>query len=122
MHKEEKGMARYWWFLALLLVVGGIYVSIMVMGPYFHYWMMLDTVSETARHFAKVKPRNDDEIIQKILDEARNQELPIDRDNVTYIERDGRLYLAAEWSDTIVFPYYSHTFNFKAEANEQLLR
>lgn len=122
LHKNEKGLSRILWLLIILFLIVGVYVGINLFAPYFHFWMMQDAVTETARHFAKVKPKNDSEVIQKVLDEARNQELSLDKDGVTYTETEGKLYLAAEWSEKVELLYYSHEFQFRAEALEQLLR
>lgn len=120
--KDESGLSRNGWLLILLLVIGGAYVGVKFFAPYFHYWMIQDSVTEAARHFSKVKPKNDDEVIQKVLDEARNQEIPLDKDDVTLSESEGKLYLAAEWSEKVELPYYTHVFKFKAEAQEQIVR
>lgn len=122
LHKNERGLSRTGWMLILLLVIGGTYIGLKLFAPYFHYWMMQDSVTEAVRHFSKVKPKNDDEVIQKILDEAKNQELDMDKDSVTFSESEGKIYLAAEWSEKLELPYYTHVFNFKVEAQEQLMR
>lgn len=121
-NKDERGLSKTVWLLIILILIAGTYVGIKLFGPYFRYWMMQDSVTEAVRHFAKVKPKNEDEVIQKVLDEARNQELPLEKENITYSESQGKLYMAAEWSEKVELPYYSHTFNFKAEHQEQIMR
>ena len=120
--KEERGLGRTWWLLILLVVIVGIYVGIKIFAPYFHYWMMQDTITEAAKHYARVKPRTPDEVIQKVWEESRNQDLTLDREDIRYSEDDRYLYLSAEWTDKVAVPYYTHTFKFKVETTEQLIR
>lgn len=90
-------------FLGVFVIVGGLYVSIKVVPPYFNNYEFQDAIKDEATRDS-YSPKTEDDIRRAIFKKAQQYEIPLTEDGIQ-VQRQG-----AGYSGTVIIraPYVVH--------------
>ena len=87
----------------IVVIVGGIYLSVMLIPPYFSNYQFEDFLKDEATRDSYV-PKNESEIQDTVLKKAQQFDIPLTKEAI-HVERQGNQY-----SGTVIIraPYIVH--------------
>jgi hypothetical protein len=90
-------------FLGVFVIVGGLYVAIKVVPPYFNNYEFQDSIKDEATRDS-YSPKTEDDIRKAVLKKAQQYDIPLTEDGIQ-VQRQGNQY-----SGTVIIraPYVVH--------------
>ena len=111
---DSRGKISPCGFLALLLLVSGVYLGYKLGPPWYAYYALKDSMEGQVKLAMGLR---EDEIRRSLAARARELGVPLEEQDFLIVRRGSRVRIRAQWSTTVEFPLdYSHTFHFKIEA------
>ena len=110
----QRGEGRVGFIIALVLVLGGIFVGLKVIPVRINAYQLEDTLREEAR-FASANRTKDTEIKQRILEEARALNIPLLPENVTIKRSKKEVVVAAKFVQPIDLKVTVYTYRYDGE-------
>lgn len=99
--------------IALVIVAAFVYAGYNVGTTWMHYRKFQDAVRDTAL-FGNDK--TDDQLREKIMDQASENLIPLSPDDVTIERRAGEVVIQAQYVETVkILPGYTRRFDFTAK-------
>lgn len=93
----------------LALLALGIYITVQFVGPYYRELTFKSDVGE----ILKFESHDTDEVTAKILNKARELQVPLDEQNLSVSLQDGQYRAQANWSETVnLFNQYKKKLDF----------
>lgn len=90
-------------FIGVIVIVGGIYVSIKVIPPYFNNYQFQDWIKEEATHDSYAA-KTEADIKQAVLKKAQEYDIPLTEDGI-HVVRSGNQFSG---NVSIQAPYVVH--------------
>jgi len=107
-NRGERGEGKLGTFFALTLLVVMIYLGFKVVPVMINSYAFKDFIEEEAR-FASVR-RDDDEIITRVYNKARELQLPISKEMIHTDRTNSRFDIAVSYAVPIVTPVYTYQY------------
>ena len=108
--RGERGEGRFGTFMALLVVLLGIYMGVKCVPVMINAYAFRDFLEEEAR-YAPMR-RSDDEAKARILRKARELELPVSAKAIQYEKTSSRIDIKVKYTIPIETPVYTYQWNF----------
>lgn len=109
---NRRGASRVGCLFSLLVTAAVLYYGMDVVRVYFKYWQIKDEMQSVAR----MAPGLDDVTIQRRLRvKADALELPpsAKRFTIRRLARPREIRISMSYDETVVLPFYQHTFHLK---------
>src|SRR5579871_879932 len=116
----ERGGANVKAIVWTAILATFIYVTAMTVPVLVNEYQFQDSLQDIAR-FASVNRRSEAQIKQAVLDEAANQDLPVQPEDVKVEGSGGNVHINVDYSVTIDLKLYQWTLNFHPAANNASL-
>jgi len=107
--RGERGEGRFGTFLALLMVLLGIYLGVKCVPVMINAYAFRDFLEEEARYAPMRK--SDDESRARILRKARELELPVSAKAIQYEKTSSRIVIKVKYTVPIETPVYTYRWN-----------
>jgi hypothetical protein len=111
---DPPGMTRLGILVGLLVLVGGIYLGVKFIPPYWAYLSMLDPVKEAA--MAAAARGNEDPIRIVLIAKAKQYGLELDGENVEIVQDGNVVVVRVAWEVPVDLPRYRYTLHFRVES------
>jgi hypothetical protein len=104
-------------FLGILVIVGGIYMSVMLIPPYFNNYQFNDWLKDEATHDT-YSTRSEEDIQKAVLRKAQDLDIPLTQDGIHVtrygVVNNGTLVIKAPYVVHVNFPGYPVDLHFDA--------
>jgi hypothetical protein len=110
----QRGEGRVGFIIALVLVIGMIFVGLKVLPVRINAYQLEDTLREEAR-YASVNRNSDKEIKLRILEQAEALNLPLTAENVTIKRSKSEVIVRAQFVQPIDLKVTVYTYRYDGE-------
>ncbi|MBI2682800.1 MAG: DUF4845 domain-containing protein [Acidobacteriales bacterium] len=94
-------MARVKALFGLAVVVGGIYLAIMLLPPYFANYQFQDDVSTIAKFSSVSMGKSDDDILADVMKKVKEHDLPIRSEQIKISHSERQITISVDY-DVVV--------------------
>jgi len=100
----------------ILIIVLIIYAAFVFIPPYYHYYAFRSDIAELARVGRTLHHK---ELMERIMEKAREYNVPVDEDDIIVTREDRDIYIEASWHERVNFlNIYEKTFYFSIYTGE----
>jgi hypothetical protein len=107
---RERGEGRLGLLLALALLGTGIFLGVKIIPVRINAYEFRDFVQEECRYAAT--RNNDAEIFKRIIDKAKELEIPLDRKNIQMERTTREMIITAKFEQPIDLKFTKYVFKF----------
>ena len=118
MRYGERGEGRTGFIITLVLFLAGVFLAIKIVPVRVDGYQFRDVLREEAR-YASVH-RNDDAVMQRILDAAESMDIPLEKGNLKIRRSQVEVVVSASYEKPVDLKFATYTYRFRSEQKAPL--